>query len=529
MPKKDTATSVELGILSKRAEMFRSKLIEDFHLLDSLDDHGKMEGPKHYSRDITDKLARKIMKDSPHGLVKFQVYSSRDKDSVTHNDRRKNRVKNKNARFPPIDLWAHWVLNSTWFKNSMLIIILSNSIALGIQAEVSTSDNPVVAPLQLALDIFDYCSLIIFILEIKLKWLDNFWGFWGNGWNIFDFCVTYFSFVPEIMSYSSGTFGQPGSSGLAVVANNMRVFRILRSLKMVTRFRQIRLIALAITKAFKEMVFITLLLFTFAYIFAIAGIIFFDDFTNSKRTDLIYKDSFSTLPKALATLFQLFTLDHWYAIRADMVKVVSPWFTGAYIILWICIGSFIFRNIFVGIMVNNFQSIRNELFEEVTEFENTRQLQIKTAMFNAELTKQGDSTPGGSSSASKVNSQSNEQGKDTAEHGANETDTGGKTRERASIPGAEPNIGPVKSGLFKPDIQRQISQHIVKDTDSSAHWDTLVQENIDTISRNPSETLWPRDTLFKYLQLMEALQDNLEERMRLEKIICEILLQVHDT
>lgn len=59
-------------------------------------------------------------------------------------------------------------------------------------SEVSKSVDPSMAPLQLALDIFDYCSLLIFILEIKLKWIDDFWGFWNNGWNIFDFSVTYF-------------------------------------------------------------------------------------------------------------------------------------------------------------------------------------------------------------------------------------------------------------------------------------------------------------------------------------------------
>lgn len=58
----------------------------------------------------------------------------------------------------------------------------------------------------------------------------------------------------------------------------------------------------------------------------------------------------STLGNALVTLFQLFTLDHWYDILRDLIKVVDSITVKIYIILWICIGAFIFRNIFAGIM-----------------------------------------------------------------------------------------------------------------------------------------------------------------------------------
>lgn len=58
----------------------------------------------------------------------------------------------------------------------------------------------------------------------------------------------------------------------------------------------------------------------------------------------------SSLGNALVTLFQLFTLDHWYDILRDLMKVTNPIIVEIYIILWICIGAFIFRNIFAGIM-----------------------------------------------------------------------------------------------------------------------------------------------------------------------------------
>ena len=59
---------------------------------------------------------------------------------------------------------------------------------------------------------------------------------------------------------------------------------------------------------------------------------------------------FSTLGNSLATLFQLFTLDHWFDVLNDLSIVSNELVSKFYVILWICIGAFIFRNIFAGIM-----------------------------------------------------------------------------------------------------------------------------------------------------------------------------------
>ena len=56
--------------------------------------------------------------------------------------------------------------------------------------EISKSKEPSLYGLKLSLQIFDYCTLTIFVLEIIVKWIDGFWRFWNNGWNIFDFIVT---------------------------------------------------------------------------------------------------------------------------------------------------------------------------------------------------------------------------------------------------------------------------------------------------------------------------------------------------
>ncbi|XP_070543381.1 cation channel sperm-associated protein 2-like [Ptychodera flava] len=504
--------------LCPRAELFRSKLIGDFHLLESLDESGHVDAPKHYSKDIIDTVKlNRIMREGATSLVKFQVYSSKDKSEIKMNDRRKNRVRNKNKKTPPLDMWAHFILETSIFQNFMLALILANSIALGVQSEISDREDPSLDLLRTVLDVFDYCSLMLFMIEIILKWMDDFSQFWKSGWNIFDFIVTVGSCVPEILAVTAGGFRD-----LSVVVSNLRVFRVLRSLKMVSRFRQARLIALAITKAFEAMTFIMLLLMLFAYIFAIAGVYFFEKYSRSEREDLLYTESFSSLPRAFVTLIQLFTLDQWFKVLNDMRKVVDVKAT-VYVITWICIGSFIFRNIFAGIMVNNFQSIRNELFEEVKEQEEVRKLIQNTEKFNEELQKQDE----------KLNRARKHSSLIISEHGIGGEDTETEEDTEVRPPSQSDNFAKIiektSTSSDVHELSKVISQHLVEAQDSSINWEKTVHGNLEVLARTPTETLWPRDTLFRYFQLMESLQENLQERQDLLDLSYHSILEILDS
>ena len=57
-------------------------------------------------------------------------------------------------------------------------------------AELPMSDHPGIIVLREFLKFIDAFTVVIFSLEIFLKWLDNFRTFWKDNWNIFDFLVT---------------------------------------------------------------------------------------------------------------------------------------------------------------------------------------------------------------------------------------------------------------------------------------------------------------------------------------------------
>ncbi|XP_070980900.1 cation channel sperm-associated protein 2-like [Oncorhynchus clarkii lewisi] len=463
-----------------RAEVVRSKLIQSFYLLDQLQEEQR-GSPKYCTNDVLDEgNYTSLMGKDTHQLVRFEISPQRG-STITMDLRRQGRLENLHANYPPLNMFAHWILESKIFMNIIVILIILNTIVLEIQAEVFDNMDPKLEIVKLVLEMLDWSILAIFFLEIVLKWLDNFWNFWKSTWNIFDFAVTMLSVIPEIVKVFKGV----DTDDLEIVAL-LKKFRILRSLKIISKFRQIRLIVLAISKAFKAMTFIFLLLLVFAYIFAVVGVILFESYTRSNIEGLVYNMNFKDIYNSFITLFILFTMDHWYALLADTRKVpeLDKAICGLYIILWLLIGSFVFRNIFVGIMVNNFQAIRSDLSKEVQQIE----IQAKADLFKAEIIHRRISHSK-FAGLSKV-----------AEDGEES---------------------------FSTEDLLQFTRSNIPEKD----WESYVEENMKVMQEQEEDekVTWPRDSLFRYFELLEVLQHNLDERKRLQNLAVQALLNLHDS
>uniref|UniRef100_A0A3P8ZDZ4 Ion transport domain-containing protein n=1 Tax=Esox lucius TaxID=8010 RepID=A0A3P8ZDZ4_ESOLU len=434
-----------------RAEVIRSKLIQSFYLLDWLQEEQR-GSPKYCTSDVLDKEKyTSLMGKDSHQLVRFEV-SPRRGHTITMECRRQGRLKTRYAKYPPLNMFAHWILESKIFTHMMVILIILNTVVLEIQAEVFDNMDPNLEILKLILEMMDRYILAMFLVEFILKWMDDFWSFWKSTWNILDLATTLLSIIPEILKL----FKSVSTANLEIVTL-LKKFRILRSLKLVSKFRQTRLIILA---ALKAMTFIFLLLLMFAYIFAVFGVALFDSYSRSNVEGLVYNMYFKDLYNSFITLFILFTTDHWYALLADTRKVpeLNQTISGLYIILWLIIGSFMFSNIFVGIMVNNFQAIRRDLSKEVHQIE----IQAKADHFKQVVI------------CSNVL-------------------------------------------LFYPP--------------PPLDWELYVEENMTVMQEQEEDekVTWPRDSLFRYFELLEMLQHNLDERQRLQNVAVQAWLNLHDT
>uniref|UniRef100_K7FSF4 Cation channel sperm associated 2 n=1 Tax=Pelodiscus sinensis TaxID=13735 RepID=K7FSF4_PELSI len=281
------------------------------------------------------------------------------------------------------------------------------------------------------------------------------------------------------------------------------------------------------------MIFILLLFLFFFYVFAVSGIFFFESYSRSDRTDLEYSMYFRDFPNTLVTLFILFTMDHWYALLQDTWKIpeMSKVISSLYIILWLLVGSFMFRNIFVAITVTNFQTIRSDLAEEVKKIET----QKKADLFKMQIR---DSRRGCSSQGSKLLGASLQQvpggergagsrrrgspsgtavgvqGGDKAEH---EGLAGGASLNSQDELTRGPPPGSTRPG---PTAASQWQEPKGRGAPSpqQVDWETYIHQNLQSLVEVDEEgqVVWPSDSLFRYLELLEQLQHNLEEHKRLQ-------------
>ncbi|KAJ3337143.1 hypothetical protein HDU93_001524 [Gonapodya sp. JEL0774] len=202
-----------------------------------------------------------------------------------------------------------------------------------------------------------------------------------------DFTITMLSAIPEVMELVGSA---SASNALLSVTRELRTIRVLRALKVIVRFGSLKIIVLTIMQAFESMAFIMLLVLIFMYIFAIIAINLFESYVRSPIPDLKYQYAWQNVGTALQMLFQLLTLDQWDAVNIDMDRAADPMLTTVFIFLWVCLGSFIFRNVFVGVMVNNFAKISETLKEKKAEYFKKRKFLRMRKKLNKELKVQGN-------------------------------------------------------------------------------------------------------------------------------------------
>ncbi len=138
------------------------------------------------------------------------------------------------------------------------------------------------------------------------------------------------------------------------------------------------------------MSYILMLWLIVAYIYAVFAVNIYRGYTKSPLAPERYYEYFDSLGSALMSLFQLITLDEWDNINRAFAKLANPVLSNFFIISWVFLGAFIFRNIFVGVMVNQFEKISSSLKEKKAEYIKAKKFEKMRKRLNKELAVQGN-------------------------------------------------------------------------------------------------------------------------------------------
>ncbi|BFZ11652.1 hypothetical protein BsWGS_14691 [Bradybaena similaris] len=270
------------------------------------------------------------------------------------------------------------VAEHRYFDTFIIFMILSSSIALALE-DAYLNEKP---QLKAVLHYMDRIFTIIFIVEMVVKWCAfGFKTYFTDAWCWLDFCIVMLSMVMMIgESMETSTTGNFGAM------KSMRTLRALRPLRAVSRWEGMRVVVNALFKAIPSICNVLLVCLVFWLIFGIMGVQLFSGKFHACRNETHKflpeevpnrnsceprgnwtnaKINFDNVLAAYLALFQVATYKGWIEIMYDAVDStdvgLQPVTEGntyyyIYFVLFIVFGSFFTLNLFIGVIIENFNT-----------------------------------------------------------------------------------------------------------------------------------------------------------------------------
>ncbi len=217
------------------------------------------------------------------------------------------------------------LVESGWFAVTITIIIVINAIVLGLETW-----PPAAGAAGPLLNWIDRAALLIFSVELTLKFWVYRLRFFSDGWNVFDLVIVTIAWIPA-------------SGPLSV----MRALRILRVLRLVSIVPQMRTVIGALFAALPGMGAIIAVLLLLFYVAAVM---------STKLFGGVFPQWFGGVGESMYTLFQIMTLESWSMgiVRPVMEQYPLAWI---FFVPFVIITSFAVLNLFIALIVNSMQSV----------------------------------------------------------------------------------------------------------------------------------------------------------------------------
>ncbi len=219
-------------------------------------------------------------------------------------------------------------IESKFVTLGITVLILINAVTLGME-----TNNELSAQFGNVLKWIDRTILIIFSIEIALKFYAYRFRFFRSGWNIFDLLIVVIAWMPT-------------NGALSV----LRTLRILRVLRLISVVPQMRRVVSAIGYSIPWMVSVISVLGLIFYVSAVLATRLFGTYPDQNM-----QEWFGSISASAYTLFQIMTLESWSMGVVRPTMDLFPW-AWTFFLPFIIITSFAVLNFFIGIIVDSMQT-----------------------------------------------------------------------------------------------------------------------------------------------------------------------------
>ncbi|KAF8791824.1 Sodium channel protein para like protein [Argiope bruennichi] len=279
--------------------------------------------------------------------------------------------------------WTRWkearrksynLVEHKYFETLIITMILISSLALAAE-DVNLCQREW---LRVSLVYMDKIFTVLFLFEMLLKWLAfGFKKYFTNAWCWLDFVIV-------LVSMFNLAVGLAGYANIPAF-KTMRTLRALRPLRAMSRLEGMRVVVNALVQAIPAIFNVLLVCLIFWLIFAIMGVqLMSGKFYSCKFEDVRVnvsvaanksmcleknltwfnpKINFDNVLNAYLALFQVATFKGWIDIMNAAIDSTgidqqpeseSTIFMYLYFVLFIIFGSFFTLNLFIGVIIDNF-------------------------------------------------------------------------------------------------------------------------------------------------------------------------------
>ncbi|ERE71009.1 sodium channel protein type 2 subunit alpha-like isoform 2 [Cricetulus griseus] len=284
------------------------------------------------------------------------------------------------------------IVEHNWFETFIVFMILLSSGALAFEDIYIEQRKTIKTMLEYADKVFTY----IFILEMLLKWVAyGFQMYFTNAWCWLDFLIVDVSLV-------SLTANALGYSELGAI-KSLRTLRALRPLRALSRFEGMRVVVNALLGAIPSIMNVLLVCLIFWLIFSIMGVNLFAgkfyhciNYTTGEMFDVSVVNNFSECQALIESnqtarwknvkvnfdnvglgylsLLQVATFKGWMDIMYAAVdsrnvelqpKYEDNLYMYLYFVIFIIFGSFFTLNLFIGVIIDNFNQQKKKISQDI--------------------------------------------------------------------------------------------------------------------------------------------------------------------
>ncbi|XP_008940730.1 PREDICTED: sodium channel protein type 5 subunit alpha-like, partial [Merops nubicus] len=280
---------------------------------------------------------------------------------------------------------CHQIVEHSWFESFIIFMILLSSGALAFE-DIHINERKTIRNM---LAFLDKMFTVIFVLEMLLKWVAyGFKKYFTNAWCWLDFLIVDVSLINLLGS----SFGP---------VKTLRTLRALRPLRALSRFEGMRVVVNALLGAIPSIMNVLLVCLIFWLIFSIMGVNLFagkfgkcvnlteeDSELNKSINDIAdckmynntgkifwvnVKVNFDNVGSGYLALLQVATFKGWMDImyaavdsreKNEQPKMEHNLFMYLYFVAFIIFGSFFTLNLFVGVIIDNFNQQKKKISGE---------------------------------------------------------------------------------------------------------------------------------------------------------------------